>query len=415
MQNKIIHKVSLGSVFLATFLLPLSTTFSNIALAVLLAATLYSFFKSGIDASVFKTNKFYVLSPLAFYIPVLIGVLYSPMYYDTWKEVKRMAFMFALPLLILRKDFYSEKYLTWAAYGLILGTLISATLLLIINFYRFSGYPLTWNSLFSYNHTGFNFTASLNLHPIYLGSYYLMALVFSFTKIPLKVWQKIGISFILFTTIIFLNSRIILGLTTLFMLIFLIKHISWKSLIIGAIGGLILFLLLLPRLKNTYVYEKFVSGTQWELSHEVGTFNTDKKHTADSRMSRWKIAIELFAQHPLIGTGTGTEREELGEKFKAYNMTTSFENRYNAHNQYLGFSIRFGLFGLLVLLIYFGGNLYNALQLKNLTFLCFLLLIMGVFLVENFSDRNMGINFIAIFGTLFYLRLYKKDKPLGTA
>ncbi len=415
-QNRL-QKITLGSIFTVALLLPFSTTFSNIALGGVLITTVIAFFTSGLNPSLFRRKDFYLLSPLLFFLLIFIGTLYSPWDHQTFKEVKRMLFMAVLPFLALRQDLNPQKALKFGAAGLIAGALGSALLLLIINFIKISSEPITWYTVFSYHHTSFNFTAPLGIHPIYLGSYYVMALVFlslnRFTFPFKKVLITCGAG-ILLVGILFLNSRMIYGITALISVLLLIKKFRWKGVVLLLIGIVISSFLLLPKMSNTYLFNKLVKGTQWELSQNIGTYNTDQKHPADSRFSRWKVAWELIREQPLWGSGTGTEREKLAQKFKAYKMQVSYASRYNAHNQFIGFTIRFGIFGLLFLLFYFFGNFTRALHKRNLTFICFLLLILGIFLIENYIDRNMGINFVAFFGTLFYMES-KPSKPMRYA
>lgn len=414
-KKRNLQRATLGSVFIAALLFPLSTALSNIALGVLLATTVYSFIINGLDFSLFRQRNFYVFSPLLFFLLTVVGILYSPFDQGTFKEVKRMLFMLALPALALRRDLNPQATLASAATGLLIGSLGSALLLLATNIFKIASGPVTWYSIFSYTHTSFNFTSPLGLHPIYLGSYYVLALVFIFTQtIILKRGAAIIGTVILLLALLFLNSRIIYGVTLFILLIFSIKNFHWKGFLLLITGLTISFFLLFSKLSNTYLFDKLVHGTQWELSTNVGAYNTDQKHPADSRFSRWEVAWELIRERPLWGYGTGSERRQLAKKFKAYQMQVSYESRYNAHNQFIGFGIRFGLVGLLSLIIYFVGNFSVAFRDRNTQYNCFLLLIFSIFLVENYIDRNMGIIFIALFGTLFYLQSSFKNRKTDT-
>lgn len=323
-----------------------------------------------------------------------------------------MLFIGVLPFIGLRKDLKPQMMLRQAAGGLLLGALCSALVLLVLNTYEFVWSASPWRSIFSYNYTSFSFTQPLHLHPIYLGSYYVMALVFIFNRnFRVKKWPAVMSAIILLTGVVFLNSRIIYGITFLISLLFLIENVSWKFTILIVTVLIVGIALVFPKLENTYLFDKLIHGTQWELSENIGTYNTDEKYKADSRFSRWEVAWELIKEHPIIGTGTGTERYKLGEKFKENHMKVSYESRYNAHNQFMGFTIRFGIIGLLLMVIYFLSNFSTALQHKDWSWCCFLCIIGGIFLIENYIDRNMGIDFVAFFGTLFYWRYFYPENP----
>jgi hypothetical protein len=63
----------------------------------------------------------------------------------------------------------------------------------------------------------------------------------------------------------------------------------------------------------------------------------------------------------------------------------------------------------MLLLLYFFRNTVIAFKYHNLLFLSFLIILFWSFMVENILDRNMGINFVALFGTLFYAEFYVKE------
>src|SRR5690625_4050755 len=285
-MRKIIQKILYGNIFFAAALMPFSITYANIALAVLLGTTILSFFTCGIYPVPLKRAHYYLFSPLILFLPVFIGVFYSPIDLETIKEVKRMIFLFLLPALALRKDMLPLKAIKWAANGLITGAILSAMTLLCINIYKITGGPITVNAVFNYNHTHFNFTEPLDLHPTYLGSYYLMAWFFLFFQPTRKKnWIRILGSFILFPAILFLNSRIIYGFFFLILLIYVVTHFSWKLFLFLVVIISAVSFLSFPYIENTYIYEKMTKGTKWELTQNIGTYSTDQKYPSDSRLS----------------------------------------------------------------------------------------------------------------------------------
>ena len=249
-----------------------------------------------------------------------------------------------------------------------------------------------------------------------MGMYFSLALaILLFTKLKINNWFK-GIGFLLISlSIIFLASRIIYGILILLILLYLLHNLSFKVFAVIVTGVIILFALIFNQLKKTYVFNKTVNGTLWELSDNIGTYNTSNSQKVDSRWSRWLVALEAIKEKPLLGYGGGVENEVLLEKYKEYKMNNSISQEYDAHNQYLGFAIRFGIFGALLLLVYFIKNGVTAFRHQNLLFLSFLTILFWCFMVENILDRNMGINFVAVFGTLFYAEyLNEKQKEEKT-
>jgi len=402
-KDKVLSIVTLESIFVATFFLPLKTSLSNIGLIILIATTIISFFKNGINLKG-SIASFLLFSCTVFFLPLVWGIVYSPEINEAFEELGKYALLGVTPLFLFRKDINAEKFRKHAALGLLIGVIICSLLLLIINFYKFSqsDYPLHW--LFNYNFTSNNFIEPLgNMHPIYMGMYFSLALaILLFTKLKINNWFK-GIGFLLISlSIIFLASRIIYGILILLILLYLLHNLSFKVFAVIVTGVIILFALIFNQLKKTYVFNKTVNGTLWELSDNIGTYNTSNSQKVDSRWSRWLVALEAIKEKPLLGYGGGVENEVLLEKYKEYKMNNSISQEYNAHNQYLGFAIRFGIFGALLLLVYFIKNGVTAFRHQNLLFLSFLTILFWCFMVENILDRNMGINFVAVFGTLFY-------------
>ncbi|MGO3154564.1 MAG: O-antigen ligase family protein, partial [Mesonia sp.] len=253
------------------------------------------------------------------------------------------------------------------------------------------------------------------MHPIYMGMYFALALsILFFTPIKLPKILKV-LAFVIFSlSIIFLASRIIYGVLVLLVLLYLIHNLSFKTFAVLLTGVLVLGVLGFSTLQKTYLYQKTVKGTLWELQENVGTYNTNQSMRVDSRWSRWQVAVDLIKEKSILGYGGGTENEVLLEEYQRRDMKSSVENEYNAHNQFLGFWLRFGVIGTLLMLVYFFRNAITAFRYQNLLFLSFLTILFWSLMVENVLDRNMGINFVALFGTLFYAEfLAKESKDLA--
>jgi O-antigen ligase len=84
-------------------------------------------------------------------------------------------------------------------------------------------------------------------------------------------------------------------------------------------------------------------------------------------------------------------------------MQASIRQGYDSHNQYLGYAIDYGIIGLVFLASFLFLNMKNAIGRADLPRLLFYLMIASICLTENYLIRNMGINFVALFGALFYL------------
>jgi O-antigen ligase len=409
-KYKYLTILTIASIFISTFFLPLKTSISNIGLIGLVITTLLSFGFNGFQKKG-KLVFFLLFSPMVFFLPLLWGWIYSPIQSDAFNELSKYIFLGLTPLFLFRKDISTHQFRTYASIGLLAGSVLSGLILLIINFYNFSQstYPPHW--LLNHTFTSFNFLKPLSdMHPIYMGMYFAMALsILFFTQIKLPKFLKV-LAFVIFSlSIVFLASRIIYGVLALLVLLYLIYNLTFKSFVVILTGILVLGVLSFNTLQKTYLYHKTVKGTLWELQENVGTYNTNQSMKVDSRWSRWQAAIDLIKEQSILGYGGGTENEVLLEEYKLRNMKNSVEREYNAHNQYLGFFLRFGVIGFMLLLLYFFRNTVIAFKYHNLLFLSFLIILFWSFMVENILDRNMGINFVALFGTLFYAEFYVKE------
>lgn len=407
----ILPKITLGFIFIATFFLPIKTSISNIGLIGLVITSFIAFGVSGFQKKG-KLSFFLLFSPMVFFLPLIWGWIYSPFQGEAFREISKYMFLGLTPLLLFRQDISAEKFRKYAALGLLSGVIISGIVLLIINFYNYikTDYPFYW--LLNYTFTSSNFLAPLkDIHPIYMGMYYSLALgVLLFTKLKFPKWMQVASFIIITLSIVFLASRIIYGVLILLVLLYLIHHLSFKSFAVLVTGVLALGALSFGFIEKTYIYNKTVKGTLWELQENVGTYNTSQSQKVDSRWSRWQVSIDAIKERPILGYGGASENEVLLKKYKKHHMQNSINEGYNAHNQFVGFYLRFGFFGFILMIIYFVKNGITAFKHQNLLFLAFLTILFWAFMVENILDRNMGINFVALFGTLFYAEFLNEKK-----
>ena len=388
-------------------MLPFKTTLSNLGLFVTLAALVGLILYRGIATISLKMPSFYLGSTLALYIPLLLGTIYTPYPEAAQLQLVKCIFFLLLPLILLCKDLEKDKMLLWSSWGLIIGVTCSALYLQSMNLNNFldSNQPLI--KFWSYDFTGRAFVAPFkDMHPVYYGSYLLFMLVLLWQRrISIPLWLKIVLSIFVLTVLVSLNSRMILLLTLILGLVFIARKLSAKQIIIALAGALLLLVFTFPALKKTYIYNKTVSGSMWELRENVGQQNLDRAQKSDSRMARWLVGLDIYFEKPIMGHGTGSARKILVEQFEKRNMTVSAQQNYDTHNQYLAYAINYGIIGLFFIFGYLGINYYRAVISKDWILLAFVIMITGLCITENYLIRNMGINFVALFGNLLILSM----------
>jgi len=401
-----LEALSYLSVLVAMVLLPLKTTISNFGIIILIVVSVFSLIVNGGYWYKLKKKEFYLSTSLAFFIPILIGYVYATNFEKGLSEAIKNVFYLLVPIVILRKDLKYKELLFWSSKGLIYGSVVSMVLLLSINLYNFYISELPISKLLSYNYTSLSFVSPLkDMHPFYLGTYYLFMLILLWQPIiKIKKGFKVAITTLTIICLVFINSRNIFFIGMLLLTISLFKSVKpLKSLVIlGSIIGV--FLLVKPVLKDTYLYNKLSKGTLWELTDNVATNNTDSKKLSDSRMARWKVALELIRERPILGYGTSSEKQILEKRYTEKGMRISANQRFDAHNQYLSYSLQYGFVGLFFIFIFFISNLRRSLFKKHFLLFTFVLILSCACLTENYLTRNMGINFVALFITILYFK-----------
>lgn len=301
----------------------------------------------------------------------------------------------------------NETYLKYSYYGLLIGALTLSLLLFIkLGFRLINLENFNINRIFSSHQTSHKYTLPiLKTHPSYLGFYALLSLaVLIFNKIKINFYAKSIFIIILIVNIIFLNARILFFLMSLLLLIKIVLISSLRIKLVLVSSLVLIFIASLFLLRNTYIYKKLIKGSFWEITHNVGTSNTTDKYPSDSRLVRWKAAIEGTKNNRLIGSGLGTEIDVLLPMYKKNKLIVSHYRKFNTHNQYLYYFVVIGFVGVLLFLILLGNNIILSINNKDVMMFYFFISLFMISLVENIVYRNAGFTFLSV-----YLSLYNKQ------
>ena len=319
-------------------------------------------------------------------------------------------------VFISKKDLYQIRMNSLK--GLVYGGLISSFYLIITVFGKFFSKKHSFTideNLFNYFHTGYNYTNAIGIHPSYIGMFMLFGfIVLLFTNLFRNRFYTFISSGILSLSILFINSRIIQTLYFLVLALFFFKlyfHlIKQKYLAFTCIlsSSLLVILLFTSLFDNTYLYQRLTDELVWELSYEVGT-NYNSFGKGDSRLARWDAAIQVIKVRPLFGYGTSMEADVLSKQYSEMGMHIAAEEKYNSHNQFLGYTIEGGLIALALLCLYLCYNLVLAVKKQSLIFILFFIAIATICLVENYLVRNAGITFVSFFGAVFLFSNLEKS------
>jgi O-antigen ligase len=354
----------------------------------------------------------------AIFIVATVGILYSSNKDQAISDLSRQFSICLFPILLSLFQIDLRKYHWQLLFAFSFANTLTVIYLFIDAFHTIFYYNLTLSSLFTASFDNHNFSQPIHIHATYLSMYVALSLVFmlqQFIEIKKKNGRKLfyGLfSIILAAGLIQLSSRsvffaILLILNVAFPFIVSKSEHRLKQIIINSLCTAITLLILF----NTTIYkERFFNTAKADLS------DTKKSETlSEPRAERWKVALQLFKQKPLIGHGSGTEISLLKEEYYKNKMYSSYLNELNAHNQYISLLIKTGCIGLGIYLYVIFWGINQAIRKRDILFLSFLIIIITVSITENILDVNKGIfyfSFFFCFLIIYPTPLVKKFVPI---
>lgn len=147
------------------------------------------------------------------------------------------------------------------------------------------------------------------------------------------------------------------------------------------------------------------------LRFELNYGENPNGHSLLQRFEYWKAGLALATSHWLIGVGSGDVQDEFNDHYEASDSPLTLENRRRAHNQFLTFSITFGILGLalfVALLILF---IRFNFQQRSVLGLLFIAIATASFFMEDTLETQTGVTFFALFLGLF---MAPKNEKLET-
>jgi len=133
-------------------------------------------------------------------------------------------------------------------------------------------------------------------------------------------------------------------------------------------------------------------------------------HSLTQRLEFLKTGWAIFKDHPMWGVGTGDVPNAFAEKYLETGSQLETKWQLRAHNQWLTFSIAFGISGLVIMMISF---FIPGILLKRYSHYLFLLFILVAFISmfnEDTLETQAGVAFIAFFYPLFLYSIPDEEK-----
>lgn len=403
-NEKRLEQIRFILVNLFVFFLPFDKFYTTLILYLLIITTLLDLNNLRIK----QIPKQFWIFQIVFLLSVT-GYFYSQNKAEAASLIERQLVIFIFPLLIPL-----SIHITKERIRVLLTTLSISCTLVVIGLFTYCVYvilqlKLPIHHLLSEDFFNHNFSNPIGIHASYLSVYLSLSLIFLITLLSTKKTIKnviVGFTlFILIVGLLFLAARSILIytiiITAVIYPVFYVKQKGKYLLYFSVIIGLSFLFIA----KNQFLNSRFSKDLMEDINFKSSYNNQE---VIEPRSERWKLGIQLIKNAPIIGHGTGDERDFLREKYKEKGYVISYIERYNVHNQFLSILIKHGILGFGIFLFAFGYYIQLAIKSKNYIYISFLFGICFFFLTENVLDTNKGIFFFAFFNTLLsYNSLYE--------
>ena len=261
---------------------------------------------------------------------------------------------------------------------------------------RFYGLPISL--IFSAAFTNHNFSQQINIHATFFSLQVALALVFMLSQF-IKEKVRANKIFYGFVSLVLLAGIIQLSSKSVFAALFLIINIALPLfLLTGAARKRFIII----SASSTVLIAGFIfsSGTFRErYLTELRTDFSGSKNDIDvePRVLRWGVAFDLIKQSPIIGHGAGSEIPLLKERYFERRYYVSYLNGLNAHNEYLSFLIKSGVWGLAAYLVTLFYGFRTAIKKRDIMLFSLMMLMAVASLSENVLDMDKGVIFYSSF------------------
>lgn len=363
-----------------------------------------------------KRSFLFLFSILYFFY--LFGLIYSKNLDSGFFDIQMKLSLLIFPLVFSTLDFgfFDKRKINKILWAFVLGTLTISIFCIITSYFDYL--KTFWIKEFYYiqlsdiNLFGLKI---ISKHPSYFAMFLnfasgiiLLKLIENRIKYSLLIKFLLIITLLFFFIIIFLLSSkagicsFIIVSCSIIVYLIVYKKQYFISLIMGVIIPIIFFfsIELFP-----HSFDRIVSAT--EIINNSEEINKNTIDGTAERILIWHSALEIIKKNFLFGVGTGDVKDILMKEYKKEHITEAYEQKLNAHNQYLQTGLSIGFFGLIVLLISLLLPFVDSFKIGNFLFIIFLLIISFNFLFESMLERQSGVVFYAFFNSFLFFT--KKD------
>jgi len=379
--------------------LPFDRIYSELALIVLLLHTLIHLRREDMNWSF----RWLGWMSAALYLLTMAGTLYAKRPADAWPEWEHQLALLLFPLIVWfsRRDWqwYRPRLLKAFAFSCV----FAAVYLYCVTLYDIYSHGEPLSALFTKPHMNHEFSYPIDLHATYYSAYLALSVVVFADRLfrrPAGKLVKLGYGLAILVclfTIFQLASRAVCIVTAVIVNvlipIYLVKgRVRWR--LFAAIFSLTLMSLLVVW-RNSHLHSRYLVQLKQDLRSDTGAILDP-----EPRMARWQCAWEAIRVSPWIGYGTGEEVRQLKERYYSHHLMISYTLGLNAHNQFLSFWLKTGIFGMLIYITVLLLAFREAWRRRDVYLMAFVFIIACISLSENILDVNKGIFFFSMFFTL---------------
>lgn len=330
----------------------------------------------------------------AFFILHIIGATYSSNKGFAYADIGMKASFAIFPVIFLLSGIrVNERFLKNSVLvGLVL-SLILCEVNAFINYLNFPSFAYFRDSYFS-----------ILMHRSYFGMYLFVGLVLSaFEFLKNKSIKNIHLWIALFLAMgaIQTFSKIAILLTASFLVSFVVYLIfkSKNKLITLIIGAGILAIFTFGISSSDYLVKR--------LEIMVSSFNGEKDvnsvESNNARLVMWETSMNIIAEHPIIGVGTGDIKDVLVTKLEENKSFALAEKRLNSHNQFLNTGVALGFIGMFTLILWFSCMIFSTIRRKLYSWVVVIISFIFAFLTESFLETQAGIMPVSLLFTIIVI------------
>jgi O-antigen ligase len=398
-RDNLANKISYYLLMLLLLSLPFDRFYSHLILIVFAVHTLIHFNKGAIKP-VFTLRNMLLQSV---FIVTVVSTIYTINPAHAFVEWELDLPILLFPLLFCFNTLNLKKYRPQLLLAFALGCTATILYLYVDAFFTIRHYQLPLSSILSPAFTNHNFSEPINMHATFFSLQIAVSLIYMLSRLlteRLTQTNKIlygACSLVLSAGILQLSSKSVF--VALFLIIniaipyFLLRGSARKQFIMLSV--FVSCLAFIGIFNSQVLRDRYVVELKQDFSPSV------VGQAVEPRLERWKVAGTLIVNSPLMGHGAGTEIELLQQKYFEKKFYSSFLHHLNAHNQYMSFLIKSGIWGLAVYLATLTYGFKKSVGKNDLLFFSFIILIALVSLSENVLDADKGVLFYSFFFSFF--------------